>query len=269
MKGKIPMRSIKINPRIAPQTSEYGSTCLAMLAEAYGKSISLFQAACLCSVSTDGCTFRQILAGARELGFNAELANMNADSLPPDKLPCIVTVDGKYVILSQLTKNHAVLYTPDRGRVKEDRASFAKSCGTQVLFLSPGEHFQKGKKRSSFVFAISLILQSSRGYALLYALILVLISLLLLAVQNAISEVTNVMLSDGYIKYRVIADELSPEKLRNFVGAGFSIILTFLIIPLILLEGGIATVFARFSAKVSTQCRRLFWPAFWQGRSQT
>ena len=229
-----------------------------MLAEAYGKSISLFQAACLCSVSTDGCTFRQILAGARELGFDAELANMNADSLPPDKLPCIVTVDGKYVILSQLTKNHAVLYTPDRGRVKEDRASFAKSCGTQVLFLSPGEHFQKGKKRSSFVFAISLIMQSSRGYALLYALILVLISLLLLAVQNAISEVTNVMLSDGYLKYRVLVVEMSPDRLRNYVGSGFSIILTILIVPLLLLEGGIVSVFARFSAKVSTQCRRLF-----------
>lgn len=252
------MRSIKIKSRIAPQTSEYGSACLAMVAEAYGKSITLFQAASLCSVSNDGCSFRQILAGAKELGFHAELADTEADGILPEKLPCIVTADNKYVVLSKLTKQYALLYTPDRGRVKMDRPDFAKFCGPQALFLSPGEHFQKEKKRSSFLFAISLITQNSLGYALLYALILILISLLLLTVQNAISEVTNVIFSDDYQKYSIFAQNLSPEKLKAYVSSGFAVILSFLLVPLILLEMWIVSIFSHFSAKISTQCRKIF-----------
>ena len=42
----------KIRYRNAQQESEYGSACLAMLADYYGKYISLFQAAQVCDERT-------------------------------------------------------------------------------------------------------------------------------------------------------------------------------------------------------------------------
>lgn len=112
-KGAFSEMRKKIRYRNAQQESEYGSACLAMLADYYGKYISMFQAAQLCGVTQDGCTMEQISDGAESLGFLCEFREDGTEGLLSASLPCIVSVDGKYSVLSKINGKKAVLYLPD------------------------------------------------------------------------------------------------------------------------------------------------------------
>ena len=252
-----------IRTRLAPQQSEYGSACLAMLADAYGKHISLFRAAGICSVSNDGCTFGQLRAGAEQLGFLAELAAAKAGGIPVERLPCLVTMNGQYAVLSKLTARHALLYTPDCGLVRAERAAFEESCGDMVLFVAPGDGFEPEKKASPFRFAISLITEKNLGFTLLYALILMLTSVLMLAVQRYVARITDVVFFDSILQFRQLSQADFPaQQAQEALSIGLTVTLTGMMILLLLLEAWGVSVFARFSETIAARCRRLFtWSA--------
>ena len=254
----------RIRSQLASQPTENGSVCLAMLSEYYGVRVNLFEAARLCGVTADGCTMDQISEGAEALGFEAVIRRAEPKALKNEKRPCVVKVDGTYAVLSGFNGSKAVLYTPDKGRVTQAFSAFAASCGEEALFLTPGGAGAERKKpRKPLAFAFSLILKQNLGPTILYALILVGMSQLLLGVSNLSGMVADSVYSEGYHLWNEFkaVDTLSMESpdVRAMIGlSGMAL----LMIALLLLEIWIVPLFGRFSAKVSTQCRRTFmWPA--------
>ncbi len=254
----------RIKAQFAPQPTENGSACLAMLAEYYGVRVSLFETAQKCGVTADGCTMEQIAEGAEALGFEAELRRADPVLLQKEKRPCIVTVDGSFAVLSGFSGRRAVLYTPDNGRVAAAVSGFAGSCGETALFLTPrSAPGERGKQRKPLALALSLILKQNLGPTVLHALILVGISLLLLGVSQLSGMITDSIYSGDYHLWagadRTDLASLSTADVYSlFSLAGMVLVM----IALLLLEIWIVPVFGRLSARISTQCRKRFmWPA--------
>lgn len=241
----------KIRTRLAPQPSEYGSVCLAMLLNRYGTHVTLLEAARLCAVTKDGCTMEQIAEGAAALGFRADIVNADVGSLQKENTPCIVIADGKYVLLSGFKASKVIMYTPDRGRVTVEVPAFEESYGGRALFLTPEKKASAGRAQPSpLAFAFSLITKKNLRQTLLYALLLVGTSVLLLWITEFAGRITDLVFS-GKVTLGTDASDL-PMFWK----------LVLVLILLLILEVWIPQVFARFSASVSTRCRRSFmWSA--------
>ncbi len=254
----------RIRSLLAPQPTENGSVCLAMLADFYGVRVNLLEAAQLCGVTSDGCTMEQIAQGAEALGFEAEMREADPGSLKKEKRPCIVSFDGTYAVLSGFAGNRAVLYTPERGRVTPSLSELAGSWGDKALFLTlRNADAEKKKPRKPLWFAFSLILKQNLGQTILYALILVGMSFLLLEVSHLAGTVTDRVYSGSYHLWGGLAQadtsSLDTPDMRGILGL---IGLAATIAALLLLEIWIVPVFGRFSARIATQCRKSFlWPA--------
>ena len=240
----------KIRTRLAPQQSENGSACLAMLAESYGTYISLIQAARLCGVTQDGCTFEQIEYAASTLDLHPELRNIS-DYKKLDR-PCIVKVKDTYVILYKILWKKAILYTPDKGRITMDAEEFQAACSNVALLLS---HSDKKQKSASFLtFALSLITRQNIGYTISYALLLAGVAVLLLFVSLTAGEITN---------YIFPSDESLINNITNFYAIFYlsffgQLVLVACMILLLILETVMVSVFSRFSARVESNCRKRF-----------
>lgn len=241
----------KIKIRLAQQQSEYGSVCFAMLAESYGTNISLFQAAKLCGVTQDGCTLEQIEYAASSLDLHPEIRNIS-DWGQIDR-PCIVTVNGTYVILYFITRRKAVLYTPDRGRVIMNREEFQAACSDRALLISSSG--QRQKPRSLASLALSLLTRQNLGRMIIYAILLAAVALLLLLLSRTAGDITNIVFSNS-------AAGGSAKEGASLITGFLAIIGHFLLLIwlglLLILESIMVPVFSRFSARVESNCRKRF-----------
>ena len=246
----------KIKTRIAPQKSENGSACLAMLAESYGTYISLFQAARLCGVTQDGCTFEQMEYAASTLDLHPELRNIS-DSRQIG-CPCIVLVGDTYSILYKITKRKVVLYTPDHGRVTMDAEDFNAACSDRALLLSPSG--KKQRSPSLFAFAFSLISRQNKRYMISYALLLIGVALLLLFISRIAGEITNLAFPENVTFPENMSDQAVDTTLWA-IGIFLMVenyLLIACVIVLLILESIMVPVFSRFSARVESNCRKRF-----------
>lgn len=246
----------KIKTRIAPQKSENGSACLAMLAESYGTYISLFQAARLCGVTRDGCTFEQIENAASTLDLHPELRNIS-DSRWID-CPCIVLVGDTYSILYKITKRKVVLYTPDHGRVTMDAEDFHTACSDRALLLSPSGKRQRAP--SLLAFAFSLTSRQNTGYMITYALLLTGVALLLLLISGIAGKITNLVFPDSIAFPESMSDTgtNAGALMLAIAAVVMNPLLIACVIALLILETMMVPVFSRFSARVESNCRKRF-----------
>lgn len=246
----------KIRYRNAQQESEYGSACLAMLADYYGKYISLFQAAQVCDVTQEGCSMEQIRDGADALGFQCKFREDGAEGLLSADLPCIVSVDGKYSVLSKINGKKAVLYLPDQGRVTMKRTEFDQACGSRILLMRPSKTGFKPEKEKPSVaaFALRLVTRGNLRRTILYILLLWGVSMLMLAITQLSSDFTDSFFS-------VAVDQAVENLKAGEMHSQLAMLITSLIIMLIL-EVFLVYVFSRFSEKISIGCRRSYlWSA--------
>lgn len=240
-----------VRSRLAPQPSEYGPACLAMLSDFYGKHITLFKSARLCGVTLDGCAPEQIRFGAEELGFKTMVSGTDIKTLKKQKRPCIVTVDGNYAVLERICAGKAVLATPYAGRVKMPISAFEISCGEQALFLMPPEKGFSNEENGSglFRFILSLIFGYNPVSLIVYMLLMGAVSFILLKLPYAVSLATDIVY-------------LTDLKAKGYTWFIFGDAITFLIV-LFILELLIIPGFTRFSVNISTYCRKYFvWASF-------
>ncbi|MDO5132891.1 MAG: ATP-binding cassette domain-containing protein [Eubacteriales bacterium] len=237
----------KIHIYIAPQRSERGSACLAMLAEYYGRYISLIDAAKLCAVTKDGCGMEQIRRGALSLGFRPEMRGADLSSLKEGNRPCIVTVNREFAVLERLSDKKAVLCSPDRGRISMEPGAFLSVCGGEALFLIPpeGEFEADRRSMSPFRYALSVIGRAETKHVVNYCFHLISISALMLILPSFTSAFTNAFYASGRG-----AEILSIE--------GIFASLIIFIVTLFAVEISNVNAFASYSASVSTRCRMDF-----------
>ena len=135
----------------------------------------------------------QIRDGADALGFQCKFREDGAEGLLSADLPCIVSVDGKYSVLSKINGKKAVLYLPDQGRVTMKRTEFDQACGSRILLMRPSKTGFKPEKEKPSVaaFALRLVTRGNLRRTILYILLLWGVSMLMLAITQLSSDFTD------------------------------------------------------------------------------
>ncbi|WP_044912755.1 peptidase domain-containing ABC transporter [Butyrivibrio sp. WCE2006] len=238
------LRRMQIN--IAPQRSEFGSACLSMLSGFYGKTISLMEAAKLCCVSKNGCTFEQLRDGAQYIGFNCEILDADYGIISKRNEPCIVMLDSDYAVFYKLKGRKAILCTPDKGLVKIDIDDFKEALSSKMLYISPSG--ESGIKSIEYLspakYIFSILAETKKSYLFISCLLLTSISLLFFSVQYFISEFTDTYYASNY------------ENSKPFIYCVY--ILIILLILLIVFEVFQTIVFPKLSENIATICRKNF-----------
>ena len=230
---------------IAPQSSEFGSACLAMLADYYGCYTTLPETARLCNVTRDGCTMEQIKQGALAMGFEPKVLRVDIHTLKTRKEPCILLVEGRYAVFESFLGKKVGLCIPDRGHIRMDLKEFEASCGPQAIYLTPpAEGFKCSKRQQGPVrYTFSVLTRANRSYIMRYGLILFLISLLVLAIPFIAGIFTNAIYEGGN-SHKILIGEITLN------------LDVLILILLLIFEIRHVKIFSGLSASISTRCRR-------------
>nr|WP_288836367.1 peptidase domain-containing ABC transporter [uncultured Flavobacterium sp.] len=111
------------------ESNDCGPACLTMIALYYGKKINLKQAKALCSVTRMGVSVKDILDGARKIGFEAHGLKLSIDQLSEMPLPIILFwKHDHFVVLHNIKfKKNRTIYEiadPAYGIIKLESALF-------------------------------------------------------------------------------------------------------------------------------------------------
>ena len=135
---------------------ECGAASLAMVMAYYGKWVPLEQVRLDCGVSRDGSNARNVLAAARNYGFEAQGYRCEVDSLRENiAKPCIIHWNfNHFVVLDGFKGNYAYINDPARGEVKVPLEEFDSAFTGICLQITPVPDFQPGgKPKSTLAFA--------------------------------------------------------------------------------------------------------------------
>ncbi len=135
---------------------ECGAACLAMVMAWYSKWVPLEEVRTACGVSRDGSNARNILAAARNYGFNADGYRLEVDTLRENaQFPCILHWNlNHFVVLCGFRGGRAILNDPARGTVKVSMEEFNEAFTGICLMFSPGPDFKpSGQRKSTLAFA--------------------------------------------------------------------------------------------------------------------
>ena len=156
---------------------ECGAACLTMVMAYYSKWVPLEQVRLDCGVSRDGSNARNMLAAARNYGFEADGYRMEVDALKKNaKLPCIIHWNfNHFVVLCGFRGDKAVLNDPARGTVRVSMEEFDTAFTGICLMITPGENFvPSGKRKSTLEFAAKRL--RGAGAAVLFVMLTSVIS---------------------------------------------------------------------------------------------
>jgi NHLM bacteriocin system ABC transporter peptidase/ATP-binding protein len=145
---------IKVPVIMQMEALECGAACLSMILAYYGKWVPLEQVRADCGVSRDGSNAKNLLKAARNYGFKA--AGYRFEKITDEvTLPCIIHWNfNHFVVLNGFKKGKAVLNDPARGTVEVSLEEFDKAFTGICMQFSPLETFLRdGKPRSVINFA--------------------------------------------------------------------------------------------------------------------
>ena len=104
-----------------------GAACLAMVANHFGRSVSLARIRQLVNTGLDGTSLRSLCTAAEELGLAARSVKASPHNLDRMPLPAICHWDGDHwLLLHHLTSRHAWVADPALGFRKLPRAEFER-----------------------------------------------------------------------------------------------------------------------------------------------
>ncbi|OCB77908.1 peptidase domain-containing ABC transporter [Flavobacterium crassostreae] len=130
-----------------------GPTCLKIIAEFYGKSISINYIRGLCSTTREGSSMLGIIEASEKLNLNTFATKINFNTLLEAPLPCIILWDRyHYVIVHKIKKNNIYIADPAIGKIKYQKNYFIKKWINVVdandeteeglaVFFEPTENF--------------------------------------------------------------------------------------------------------------------------------
>ena len=115
-----------------------GAACLAMVATAYGRPISLTRARDAADTNISGSSLAGIVRGAEQLGFEArtvKASKRNLDDLP---LPAIAHWDGfHWLVVTNVSAKRVQVVDPAVGRRRIDRDEFEERWSGYTALLEP------------------------------------------------------------------------------------------------------------------------------------
>ena len=168
---------------------ECGAASLAMVMAYYGKWVPLEQVRLDCGVSRDGSNARNVLAAARNYGFEAQGYRCEVDSLRENiAKPCIIHWNfNHFVVLDGFKGDYAYINDPARGEVKVPLSEFDTAFTGICLEIKPGPDFQpSGKPKSTLAFAARRL--RGAGAAVAFVLLSTAISYLFGIINPAFSR---------------------------------------------------------------------------------
>jgi len=227
-----------------------GPVCLQMVAEYFGRTITLEEAMHACAPGRDGASLAQIAEAAEHFGFRTLIARIAVRHLARVNLPCIAYWENShFIVIEQLSRRSVRIVDPLHGRLTyplhEFHAEWAQQNGEGVvLVLERAREFFPTASRSATGLKFFLAYLSGRWGQLVQ----VLISILLGSVIQLAIAYTARALVDVAIQYRsmnfvyvVLAAQLAMFVTRMFndfvrgwmlahlsAGTNFSILADFL-----------------------------------------
>ncbi len=140
-------RFLRRYPFIRQQTQmDCGATCLAMISQFYGKSVSLNNLRQLCNVSSYGTTLLSIAEAAEKLGFTTRGVRCSFDGLKKLRMPIICHWKGNhFVVLYGIEKERAIVGDPAEDILHLGREPFLKGFSGVALELTPTQEFGRLK----------------------------------------------------------------------------------------------------------------------------
>ena len=142
---------VKVPVVMQLEALECGAASLAMIMAYYGKWVPLEQVRKDCGVSRDGSKAVNILAAARNYGFEADGYRCELDSLKNNmQFPCIIHWNmNHFVVLDGFQGKYAYINDPARGQVRVTMEELDTSFTGICLQFTPGESFEPGGKPKS------------------------------------------------------------------------------------------------------------------------
>jgi NHLM bacteriocin system ABC transporter peptidase/ATP-binding protein len=156
---------------------EAGAAALAIVLAYRGRWVPLEAMREACGVSRDGTSVRGIVEAARRYGLDACAQTCPPDALRKVRKPAIVPwQSGHYVVLERLTRRHAVLNDPARGRRTIARDAFDVAYRGLILTFRPTDAFRKGGPQPKLrALAAPLMRRVAPGLGLFFLLGLMLV----------------------------------------------------------------------------------------------
>lgn len=133
-------------------TSDCGIACLAMIAQHWGKRLSLNSLRTLAKVGRTGATLKHLAEAAETIGFQARPVRASLNRLR-DQHPWIAHWQGDhYVVVYQVSQRCVLVADPAQGRRKISHQAFLSDWTGFALLLSPTPELKtfKDQKEGNF-----------------------------------------------------------------------------------------------------------------------
>jgi ATP-binding cassette subfamily B protein len=119
-----------------------GPTCLSMIAQHYGKRLSIHRLRELAQVGLEGSTLFHLVKTAESIGFQAEAVRSSMKGLAEQTLPAIAHWKGNhYVVVVKVDERSVTVADPGIGLLTYSHEDFLKGWTLNAVFLKPSEAF--------------------------------------------------------------------------------------------------------------------------------
>ena len=136
------MDTLAVKPVLQTEMSECGLACLAMIANHHGHDLDLASLRERHLVSMSGASLKDIISIAATLDLSARPLRLDMEHLPDLALPALLHWDlNHYVVLERVTKTHADIVDPGRGRRRLSLDEMSRHFTGVALEFTPREDF--------------------------------------------------------------------------------------------------------------------------------
>ncbi|NOU91927.1 cyclic nucleotide-binding domain-containing protein [Paenibacillus sp. LMG 31456] len=128
--------------RIQQSEMDCGPTCLSMIAEHYGKRLSIYRLRELAQVGLEGSTLFNLCKTAELIGFQAEAVRSSLKGLTEQTLPAIAHWKGNhYIVVVKVDERYVTVADPAVGLLTYLHDDFLKGWTLNTVFMKPVEAF--------------------------------------------------------------------------------------------------------------------------------
>ncbi len=151
-----------MHPILQSESSECALASLAMVANAHGLQLDLFDLRRRFPVSLKGATLQQLISHAGALNFSSRPLRLEINELAQLALPCILHWDlNHFVVLKKVGRGHITVLDPAVGERRLPLAEVSRHFTGVALELAPNAAFQPADQRQHV--ALSALTGKVRG----------------------------------------------------------------------------------------------------------
>jgi ATP-binding cassette subfamily B protein RaxB len=137
-----------LTPILQSEASECALASLAMVANAHGLQLDLFDLRRRFPVSLKGATLAQLISHAGALNFSSRTLRLELDELAQLPLPCILRWDlNHFVVLKKVGRRHITVLDPALGERRLPLAEASLHFTGVALELTPNADFKPTDQR--------------------------------------------------------------------------------------------------------------------------